>query len=163
MTLHLWRLLAFLLGRYELIRAPDGSPYLSRWHFPKWLAKRHGCAFLFLHHFHQSDPDRGWHNHPWTWCESTILKGAYLQETFQHDYIDRRAFTPGQSNFLTAQFHAVRLYSELCIRTGPPNGFPVVKMVPRETWTLFRAGPKHGRSWGFVNRAGKFTPANEKT
>jgi hypothetical protein len=71
----------------------------------------------------------------------------------------RKAFTVGQVNALHDQFHRVRLYNALTVARSP-NGWPVVKMVPREAWTLFRAGPKHGRSWGFMNYGGRFTPAN---
>jgi hypothetical protein len=153
-----WRLLAFLIARYELIPKPldaGGGPYLSRWHFPAWLARAYDCAELFLHDFHCSDPDRGWHNHPYTWCESRLLDGAYTQETLWIDVneygppsihrlcyrVAYDTFRAGETNRLTSQFHAVRL-------------------MTRKVRTLFRAGPKHGRSWGFKNLSGEFTPAN---
>lgn len=152
-----WRVLAFLLARYELILAPNGVPYLSRWHFPTWLARRMGACQLFLHHFHTGDPDRGWHNHPWAWCESRLLGGAYVQEclwifsggvqiesvrSFDVTYrVTTEVFEAGDRNRLTSQFHAVRLLT------------PTV-------WTLFATGPKHGRSWGFKDMTGHFTPAN---
>lgn len=149
-----WRLLAFVLARYELIPAPsvDGKPgakYLSRWHFPRWLARQYGADFLFLHYFHTGDPDRGWHCHPWDWCESRLLRGAYVQELRLPSmkrgggpmWTHFQEFSAGERNRLTGEFHAVRLLAT-----------PV--------WTLFRAGPKHGRSWGFVDQAGRFWPAN---
>ncbi len=140
-----WRVLAFFLARYELIPAPDGSPYLSRWHFPRWLARKRGAAYLFLHHFHQSDPDRGWHNHPYHWCESTLLRGAYVQTI---PYLWRGEWRPAYQTFrssgvnmLFGQYHAVAL-------------------IASPVWTLFRAGPKHGKSWGFMDRSGRQWPAN---
>lgn len=151
----LWRVLAFFLARYELISAPkeaphNGEPYLSRWHFPRWLARRYGAEYLFLHYFHQSDPDRGWHNHPWEWCESELLSGSYLQEIFVRNEFVRRlggsplwhqTFRRGDRNMLYGHFHKVIL-------------------LGRPVWTLFRAGPKHGRGWGFVDERGNFTNAS---
>jgi hypothetical protein len=146
-----WRILAALFARYELILAPDGSKYLSRWHYPSWLvdltARHDGGAqdYLFLHYFHQSDPDRGWHCHPWEWCESKILRGVYVQAL---PYFWRGLYRPafrvyavGDRNRLTDEYHAVSIVR------GP-------------VWTLFRAGPKHGRSWGFMNERGERWAAN---
>lgn len=140
-----WRSLAFFLARYELIPAPDGTPYLSRWHFPQWVARLAGAPFLFLHHFHQSDPDRGWHDHPWIWCSSELLRGEYVQAI---PYLWRgewrpayQAFHTGDTNRLTNERHAVSL-----------------TITP--VWTLFRAGLKHGRSWSFMDRTGRVWSAN---
>ena len=140
-----WRALAFLYARYELIPAPDGSPYMSRWHFPTWLARRYDAAFLFLQFFHQSDQDRGWHDHPWTWFKSRILRGAYLQATpyfwrgeWRQAY---RVFREGDCNYITSERHTISI-------------------LRRPTWTLLLAGPKHGRSWGFMDHKGRTWPAN---
>jgi hypothetical protein len=140
-----WRFLALLLARYELIPAPSGAPYLSRWHFPAWLARACDSTYLFLHYFHTSDPDRGWHCHPWTWCESWILRGAYAQAIpyfWRGEWVEAfRVFQAGDRNRLTDEHHAVS------ILRGP-------------VWTLFRAGPKHGKSWGFMDRHGRRWAAN---
>ena len=147
----IYRVLAFLLARYELIPAPDGAAYLSRWHFPRWLARWHAAEYLFLHYFHTSDPDRGWHCHPWRWCESRLLRGSYTQEIRRlvHPWrgpgrprTEYKDFVAGDTNYLGAEFHRVTLGS-------------------RPVWTLFRAGAKHGKSWGFINEAGVYTPAND--
>lgn len=153
-----WRALAFLFARYELIPAPDdaphyGAPYLDRWHFPKWIvwlhelgrAPRLRAEFLFLHHFRMSDPDRGWHNHPWEWCESRLLWGCYLQECFLPRWRERwrRKFRRGEWNYLHGQYHKITL-------------------LERPVWTLFRAGAKHGKGWGFVDEQGRFTSASGK-
>jgi len=141
-----WRVLAFFFARYELIPAPSGAKYLGRWHFPRWITKRvdPSAEHLFLHYFYTSDPDRGWHNHPYVWCESELLQGAYVQEIrvrYGMGHTFTETFRAGDRNALTDEFHAVRLLAT-----------PV--------WTLFRAGPKHGKSWGFIDRSGKFWPAN---
>ncbi len=142
-----WRVLALFLARYELIPAPDGKPYLSRWHFPLWLARRYGAAELFLHHFHTSDPDRGWHNHPYEWCEGRLLQGAYVQAIPQFWLGEWRpaykTFRAGDRNRLTNERHAVAL----------------IKSPVR---TLFLAGPKHGRSWNFMDRNGRTWSENRE-
>lgn len=138
-----WRVLAAVFARYELIRV-DGE-YLSRWHYPEWIARRLGAPYAFLHYFHTSDPDRGWHNHPWIWLDVRILRGAYVQEI---PYFWRgewraglRTFVAGQRNRLTSEYHRVLI-------------------LRRPVWTLALAGPRHGRSWGFMDHLGRTWPAN---
>lgn len=141
-----WRLIAFLFARYELIPV-DRKDYLSRWHYPQWIANVHGmrCAFLFLHYFHTGDPDRGWHNHPWFWMDSRILRGAYLQAIpylWRGEWREaRRVFRTGDRNLITNEYHKIDL-------------------LRRPTWSLVRCGPKHGRSWGFMDHRGRTWPAN---
>jgi hypothetical protein len=129
----MWRALLVLLRvwacictRVTIVAPDDGKPYLIRWHV--WPG-------LYLHKFVSSDPDRGWHCHPWTWARSRILDGRYYQSVppWTGNGLREGAFGVGDLNELLAgDYHRILLIT------------PVV-------WTLFQHGPKHGRSWNFLS------------
>lgn len=148
----LCRLFSFL--RPKLVVRPEGKDYLIRWYLtPCWKWWRRYLPGVFLHCFLSSDPDRGWHSHPWTWAVSLILKGEYCEsrptpykcfysETYLHIC---RKFKPGDLNTLTgADWHQVKLLSP-------------------KVWTLFIVGPLHGLEWGFMDEFGTFSPHETDT
>jgi hypothetical protein len=109
----------------------DGKPKFHRFYL-LGTGKTFG---VFLHHFVESDAPRQFHDHPWSWGISLILRGHYLEERRRRDQstIVRRYLKPGRINLLLpGMFHRV----ELC------DGRPV--------WTLFIHGPKI-REWGFLD------------
>jgi hypothetical protein len=149
----LLRVFAVLRPRLDI--SPGGVPYLIRWYltpagkgrFAKWY-RRHFPG-VFLHCFLASDPDRGWHSHPWHWATSLILRGAYLESRpikFVGYLGDAwSGFCTGQVNRLTGDdWHRVRL-------------------VTPTVWTLFVVGPLHGREWGFMSEEGAITPHGTDT
>ncbi len=125
--------------RYRVIEYPaTGGPYLLRLYvFKKWRERLPG---LFLHYFYRSDADRDLHNHPWDWAVSLILRGGY----YEHTGWDIDEYPPGSTNMLLSNsFHRVELLDE---RAG--------------CWSLFVAGPREKRLWGFSNEeTGEFVPA----
>jgi hypothetical protein len=138
------RTYAWLVARpVWVIKGPDGSPYLTRVYLtPKgeWWRDKLGLPGMFLHYFHRSDHERELHNHPWSWA--LILSGGYLEE--RHDDWPRCYFE-GDTNKITERtFHRVTLLNE---KAG--------------TWTLFVAGARHGRSWGFLQPDGAVVPFRE--
>jgi hypothetical protein len=98
---------------------------------------------VFLHQFVGSDPPTQFHDHPWTWGVSLILRGGYLEERRDRERArnTRRWLGPGRLNMLRpGDFHRVELH----------NGRPA--------WTLFVHGPKV-RPWGFLDAiTNAFTP-----
>lgn len=56
----------------DLTIAPDGTPYLYRWH----IIPRNEKANVYLHIQVASDPERPLHDHPWE-NTSVILSGGY--------------------------------------------------------------------------------------
>ncbi len=129
-----------------------GGLYLERYR----LVRAFGCD-VFLHRFHMPDDDRGPHCHPWKWSRSVILVGGYVEQrpgTWLGIPDDRapdkapqgdwrhprtaptfRYYGPGQVNKISAgDFHRVA----------------VLMTENDEVWTLFIAGPKHGKSWGYL-------------
>ncbi len=129
--LGLLRLWACLCTRVTIC-SPDAdrAPYLIRWHI---------APGLYLHKFVSSDPDRGWHCHPWAWSWSMLLWGSYYQSmpptpVLADEYGSlARTFYAGDMNYIVeGEYHRVLLQT------------PTV-------WTMFRHGPKHGRSWHFLS------------
>jgi len=99
---------------------------------PRWL----GGWTVYLHHYLRSDPDRGPHDHPWSWAVSLPLAAGYVEERLDGfnakgprlRYIRRRPFVPYR---LTGRdFHRV-------ISNG------------RTSWSLFIHGP-YTKGWGFL-------------
>jgi hypothetical protein len=153
----LWLLLrVFAFLRPTLKVSPGGKDYLVRWYltpsgegrFAKWY-RRH-LPGVFLHCFLSSDPDRGWHSHPWTWACSLILRGEYQESRpMPWSYVgfidDWHYYEPGKINTLTgADWHRVKL------------------LTPK-VWTLFVVGPLHGIEWHFMDERGTIKPHGTNT
>ena len=111
----------------DLIIAPDGEPYLYRWH----VIPRNDFGNVYFHIQVADDPERPLHDHPWD-NTSVILAGGYdeqlraapghdIRKVREGDVIHRKAEEP----------HRLLLAS--------PLGY---------TMTLFSTGPKR-RRWGF--------------
>lgn len=96
-----------------------------------------GTTFgVFLHHFVGSDAPTVFHDHPWTWGLSLVLRGGYIEERCANAIspVTRRALRPGRFKLLRlGVFHRVEL------RAGRP------------AWTLFVHARKV-RRWGFLDR-----------
>jgi hypothetical protein len=118
----------------------DGEDILRRYHL---LELPFGMT-LVLHQFVQSDPDRGYHDHPWSFGMSLILSGGYYERKISHTTnpigkpedqvpINMDYLSTGRINVFSGKdYHRVIL---------PENG---------EAWTLFLTGPRK-KIWGFLN------------
>jgi hypothetical protein len=114
-----------------VITGADGKPKFHR----AYLLGTGKTFGVFLHHFVGDDAPSEFHDHPWSWGLSLVLRGGYVEERRRRDdgRITRRRLRPGALNLLLpGVFHRV----ELC------DG--------REAWTLFIHGPKV-RNWGFLD------------
>jgi len=60
----------------KTIRDDRGVPFLYRYHL--FSLYKDGPA-LCIHHFVKSDPDRGFHDHPWRHAIGFILCGGYTE------------------------------------------------------------------------------------
>ncbi len=148
----IWRVLLAILRAFALVRPKrviyvNGTLYLTRWYLTPVDAKyfRRGWwpfREVYLHQFHASDPDRGWHTHPWVGGRSRLLKGTYVEST-------PRPTAQGLRN-------RWRVYG-----AGDVNTIPRAHRVilgTREVWTLFSHGRRHGMGWGFYDHRGVYTP-----
>jgi hypothetical protein len=115
----------------DRILAPDGEPYLYRWH----LVPRNRLANVYFHIQVRSDPERPLHDHPWD-NTSTILVGGYVEQYQYGSMLGTETYTrnvgPGR---------IIRRNAEVAHRLILPKWVPY-------TMTLFTTGP-HRREWGF--------------
>lgn len=124
----------------DLVIAPDGVPYIYRWHV---IPQNPQCGTYF-HIQVSDDPERPLHDHPWD-NMSVILSGGYdelwdprpWQECSKFCLPETRQLRQGDVVFRKAE-EAHRL------------------LLPKEfshTMTLFSTGPKR-REWGFWYKDG---------
>ncbi len=114
----------------DLVIAPDGDPYLYRWHIVK--SDDYGCAYFHIQV--ASDPERPLHDHPWDNC-SLILSGGYSEVIQQ---------TPPLGVVTTY----TRVKGDLIYRKATEAHRLILPRYVPYTMTLFTAGPKK-RTWGF--------------
>lgn len=119
-----------LLTPPDLIIAPDGKPYIYRWH----IVRDSELASIYFHIQVADDPERPLHDHPWD-NMSVILSGGYtelLKCNPRTDPIQRIERNKGDVVFRKASWaHRLLLKSE--------TGY---------TMSQFVTGPKV-REWGF--------------
>jgi hypothetical protein len=115
----------------DLTIAPDGQPYLYRWH----LAERNREANIYFHVQVASDPERPLHDHPWD-NTSVILSGSYREvlDNNPADEFPAEVYTRRVGDVIYRK-------AETAHRLFLPEGVPY-------TMTLFTTGP-HKRDWGF--------------
>lgn len=100
------RVLHRLSGRLpvRIIRVQN-APYLERY----LLAELPEGGCLYLHRFLSSDPDRGYHNHPWR-SLSLILAGGYIEHRWISGGDVAVRMAPGGVNRITPErYHRVEL------------------------------------------------------
>jgi hypothetical protein len=121
------RILYALTGllRVRLV-SPGGDPYLER-----YLLLQTRWFHVYVHRFVASDPDRGYHSHPWS-SRSLMLVGGYIETRLVSLTPTTRTVHPGQT-----------------VGIGP-NTFHIVKLIEHDAWTLLVRGPR-GNRWGFLN------------
>lgn len=126
----LWAVLRAYATTRPMITAtgPKGEVIFHRWFLtgrPKGGAT--GTPGWYLHHLTAPDYDAREHDHPWMYARTCVLRGWYVET---RDGTPYTRCAGGCSMFLQGDYHRI-----MCVRRG--------------TWTLFYAGTKHGRGWGF--------------
>ena len=132
----------FRSEKADLVIAPEGEPYLYRWH-----TVRTPEANVYVHLQVASDPERPLHDHPWD-NMSVIISGGYIEhlQTMPpsgRTYVYRR--TAG--NVIVRSAYAAH-------RLLLPDDVPY-------TLTLFSTGPKV-REWGYWFTDGRGWVHNKK-
>lgn len=108
---------------------PQPNPLFLRWFLssrPRTPTET-GTPGWYLHNYRRPDLDRREHNHPWKEAHTIVLRGGYVET---RDGIRRTRLPGDHAAFDRETFHRI------------------TAVLPG-TWTLFYAGPKHGRGWGF--------------
>lgn len=154
-------------GRKKIIKDRDEiEDYLTRY-YVAWpdrnVRKRKDIPFnTFLHQFMRSD-DPVFHNHPWEWYFTVILKGGY----HEHTPWGTTWRGPGSWKFQEGNYFRLlggkAVYNSQFVRNlvpewnKEPMGQPLLHSdlhwvevpEPGKTWTLFTRGRTFG-DWGFV-------------
>lgn len=125
-------ILGMNFGNPDLTIAPDGEPYLYRWH----LVPRNKVANVYLHIQVRSDPERPLHDHPWD-NTSVILSGGY--EEILNTVPECGQFT--ESWHQRHKGDMIARKAQWAHRLLLPKGVPYAM-------TIFTTGPKI-RDWGF--------------
>lgn len=125
----------------------DGQDILRRYH----LLELPGGMTLVLHQFVRSDPDRGLHDHPWSFGASFVLAGGYFERrvsAFDGPVGKDKAQVPIQETwFAPGRFNTFN--GEDYHRVFVPTG--------QDAWTLFLSGPRI-KTWGFLKCKGDNEP-----
>lgn len=116
----------------DLTIAPDGKPYLYRWHL---MRTPQACSYLHVQV--ADDPARPLHDHPWD-NMSVILSGGYKEQL---------SLTIGEPQEENTFFFWRKEGDTIYRHAGQAHRLFLPRVHPY-TMTLFHTGPKV-REWGF--------------
>lgn len=125
----------------KIIRDDHGRPFLYRYHLFSLTNNGPGVC---IHHFIKSDPDRGYHDHPWKHSLSFILCGGYSERIYDKESNDGYTVIHRDRwniNYLKGNgvFHRVMI----------DEG--------KDAWTIFFFGTR-SKTWGMIGLDGQYRP-----
>ncbi len=123
----------------KIIRDDKGVPFLYRYHL--FILGKDGPG-MCIHNFVKSDPERGYHDHPWNESISFILSGRYDERILNKD--DPTKYTTIPRNRWTFNFlNGVDTFHRVMVEDG------------KDVWTLFAFG-KRSKVWGMISLDGVY-------
>lgn len=125
----------------KVIRDDNGTPFLYRYHIFKWGNDGPGLCF---HRFVLSDPERGFHSHPWDHSVSFILCGGYQERILKNNTTANNYFTVDRPRW-TFNYLSGKIYHRVMVPEG------------KDVWTLFVFGPRR-KTWEMIYLEGKSIP-----
>lgn len=129
----------------KVIRDDKGIPFLYRYHLFIWGNDGPGMC---IHRFVKSDPDRGYHDHPWNNAISFIMCGGYEERIY-----DKNAF-----NSYTSYMRNRFTFNYL---DGVNNFHRVMISEGKDAWTLF-AFQRRSKTWGMIGLDGQYKAMSEQ-
>ena len=134
----------------KVIRDERGTPFLYRYHL--FTSGYDGPGMCF-HRFVKSDPDRGYHDHPWSSALSFILAGGYEERILNEDKLTYRTFQRNRwtFNYLDGE----KSFHRVMIEEGKDEDKNL-----KDCWTLF-AFKKRSKIWGMVDLSGSYYPMSK--
>lgn len=123
----------------KIIRDDRGVPFLYRYQLMSWGNNGPG---LCIHHFVKSDPDRGFHDHPWNHSLSFILCGGYNERIIQN-VSDLKVgsvpayVTKNRSRWTFNYLNGNKTFHRVMIDDG------------NSAWTIFAFGPR-SKTWNMI-------------
>lgn len=128
----------------KVIRDEKGVPFLYRYHL---FALTNDGPGVCIHRFVKSDPDRGYHDHPWHRALSFILCGDYTEKIVRKgEELDissgKPKYTIKKRNRFTFNYlNGANIYHRVMIDEG------------KDAWTLFFF-QKRSKLWGMLSLNG---------
>jgi 8-oxo-dGTP diphosphatase len=127
----------------KVIRDDRGVPFLYRYHL---FAFTNDGPGICIHHFVKSDPDRGFHDHPWDNAVSFILCGGYSER------IVKTSDKLGNSGEPIYTTHERKRFTFNYLKGN--NVFHRVMIDEgKDAWTLFFF-QKRSKLWGMISLKG---------
>jgi len=125
----------------KIIRDDRGVPFLYRYHLFAWGNNGPGMC---IHHFVKSDPERGYHDHPWRHGLSFILCGGY-DELIVKGVEDEKATSFHRPRFTFNHIRGEGQYHRVMLKEGA------------DAWTIF-AFTNRSKTWGMVGLDHSYKP-----
>jgi ADP-ribose pyrophosphatase YjhB (NUDIX family) len=117
----------------KVVRDDKGRPFLFRYHV---LALTKDGPGVCIHHFVKSDPDRGYHDHPWPQALSFILCGGY-NERIHDDTAPDGYVTHERGRWMFNHLKGEGVFHRVMLDEG------------KDAWTLFFF-QKRSKTWGMI-------------
>lgn len=127
------------LRQPDLVIAPDGEPYLYRWH----LIPREKKANVYFHIQIKSDPERPLHDHPWD-NMTTVLSGGYDEIIDFEPWMEWHHHDGQGKNYVK---RPIRRGDVVFRRASEAHRLILPSDIPY-SMTIFSTGPVV-RDWGF--------------
>jgi 8-oxo-dGTP diphosphatase len=138
-----------------VIRDERGIPFLYRYHLFTFGYDGPG---LCIHHFVKSDPDRGYHDHPWSSALSFILCGGYEERIVNSASAIIESDRNNRSDTKIPSFDVYqRNRWNFNYLDGVKNFHRVIIPENGDAWTLFGFRGR-SKTWGMINLEGKYYP-----
>ena len=129
----------------KVIRDEKGTPFLYRYHLFTFGNDGPGMC---IHRFVKSDPERGYHDHPWKRAISFILCGGYKERIL--DKVDK---TKNECKYTT---HKRNRWSFNYLN-GVDNFHRVMIEEGSDAWTIFMF-QRRSKTWGMISLDGEYNP-----
>lgn len=126
----------------KVIRDEHGVPFLYRYHL---FTLGNDGPGLCIHHFVASDPERGYHDHPWQAALSFILSGGYQERVLKSRDSKNDYVTHIRGRWMFNYLDGVNTFHRVMIDEG------------KDAWTLF-AFKGRSKTWGMVSLDGEYKP-----
>ena len=135
----------------KIIRDDKGVPFLYRYHILSFTNDGPGIC---IHRFVKSDPDRGFHDHPWQGAFSYILCGGYKERILNLDGKKNSEIQDHTFDMNNYEVYHRKRWRFNCLKGK--NSFHRVMIDPgTDAWTIFFF-TKRSKTWGMIDLQGQY-------
>lgn len=126
----------------KVIRDDKGRPFLYRYHI---FAFTNDGPGICIHNFVKSDPDRGYHDHPWKKAVSFILSGGYNERIYNPDS-DKGYDTFRRKRWTFNPINGEEDFHRVMLGENEDDRYP-------DAWTIFFF-QKRSKTWNMIGLDG---------